>query len=121
MISKENKKGNLTDLQKARLVVKFMNNRNQPLKNREFFEYFFSQQEKSEKIESYENVKDIVIDVLRQIKVLGLGSSESSFKSGSNSNKSFEQSQILHGNSSMSLTPDRRQSSLSPTMKFSGV
>lgn len=47
---KNGKSKQLTDIEKGRLAVKFMSKKNKPLSNRYFYEHFYKEHEKSEKI-----------------------------------------------------------------------
>ena len=47
------------------MVIDFINKKNHPLNNREFYEYFLSEHDKSEKIETYENTQNLVAEILK--------------------------------------------------------
>lgn len=47
---KNGKNKQLSNLEKGRLIIKFMNNKNEPFKNRHFYDHFFKEHEKAEKI-----------------------------------------------------------------------
>jgi hypothetical protein len=53
---KNGKSKQLTDIEKGRLAVKFMSKKNKPLTNRHFYEHFFKEHEKSEKIQILQDV-----------------------------------------------------------------
>ena len=51
---------NLTDLERGRLIVKFMSFKNKPMTNRKFYEYFYNQQMKSEVIDQFEDISKMI-------------------------------------------------------------
>jgi hypothetical protein len=53
----------LSELEKGRLIIKFMNKKNEPFKNRQFYEHFFKEHEKAEKIK-------ILADISSKIKYM---------------------------------------------------
>ena len=55
----------LTDLEKGRMIVQFLNKKQNPLKNRHFFKHFFNQQTKAEKIEAFENIENKIQQVIQ--------------------------------------------------------
>jgi hypothetical protein len=50
------KRRELSSFEKGRIILKFMDMKRQPLKNRHFYGQFFRQQDKAEKIQALENV-----------------------------------------------------------------
>lgn len=53
---KNGKNKQLSELEKGRLIIKFMNKKNDPFKNRQFYDHFFKEQAKAEKIQILEDV-----------------------------------------------------------------
>ena len=41
----------LSELERGKLIVDFINKKNKPMENREFFKYFYNEQDKAEKLE----------------------------------------------------------------------
>ena len=56
----------LSQLEKGRIIMKFMGKKNEPLKNRNFYNEFFQEQDKAEKIAVLTFISDKVQDFLQQ-------------------------------------------------------
>ena len=53
---KNGKSKQLTAIEKGRLAVKFMSKKSKPLSNRHFYEHFYREHEKAERIQVLKNV-----------------------------------------------------------------
>jgi len=56
----------LSSLQQARIIVRFLYLKNQPTQNRQFYEYFFDQQQKADSIDQLLKLKNIMGSVRRE-------------------------------------------------------
>ena len=60
------KKTNLSDLEKGRIIVDFMNKKSKPFENRHFYKHFFTEHDKAEKLTVLQGFTDKINKVIRE-------------------------------------------------------
>mmetsp|Transcript_42267 Transcript_42267/g.64802 ORF Transcript_42267/g.64802 Transcript_42267/m.64802 type:complete len:143 (+) Transcript_42267:424-852(+) len=101
---------NFSELEKGRMMVRFLSKKNNPLGNREFYKYFYKQQEKAEKIDAIKGIMKSVKEVLHP----GEESPDPAIKSHLHSQQKIVETPMLNSSNSENRgTPDNTFDALS--------